>query len=365
MWWESEFLKPWISEYKTQKERTFAAQALKTANRFILQGKQIRVGTGIHYYASWHTNIPGPLPLTYNSQMARLGFNPTGKTNGKNTKILFTPGRGLYAGFVSISRRKDEEVKDLWFYSVQFVLDRYFMGSSRKYGERVISDTYCKQYSGHTIGKDERILLFAFSATENLLKKTEYYYIEYSPPIGQRASKEIAGPSWPISGSGKRIIFESLLTPYYNREVYNTIVPTFGNSNTIKTINDSIYETQAAIIHDYWKFKKSAKYDEKLRTIAQSIATCNPFLNEAGIVPLEEIEGEFRQQSKQYAATLRNRKTQREIANEQARSKYAAMYTPERSHLSGLLGGTRTRTRSARPAARRTRKALVFLTQRS
>ena len=271
MWWELEFLRPWPRQ----------AGYVADPTRKLYEWTAILIGTMTNYVAPWHRNIPMPVPVAKGIGVPRsLKMN-----NEKN--IVFREAKGLFAGFVNITREEQNYKELLWNRCVQFLTERYFMAISE--GRRIISDTFCGQVTGHPIGKDERLLIFVFPSLRSRLP-IRYYYIEYSG-ASQNTPAYITAPWWPIGvvqkGEGKTIHFNHLLTPYYNRGVQET---------SVKTINEQLDEEQREVYSKYLEYKgsfNSTKVEPFIKTTLEGcnldVAAEDIFLQRADVVSPEEL----------------------------------------------------------------------------
>jgi hypothetical protein len=270
MWWELEFLKPWQNQAGYVKDP--AVKPYKWTG--------ILIGTMTNYVAPWHRNVPIPVPIAKGVDVPlRLQMN-----DAKN--VVFKEAKGLFAGFVNITKDDPTMKKLLWNRCVDFLTKRYFIAVSE--GRRIISDTFCRGITGHAIGKDERLLIFVFPSSFRL--HVQYYYIEYSA-ASQSTPAFINAPWWPIGlrkrGEKQIVQFNHLLTPYYNRGVQNTFV---------KTINEELGDEQREVYNKYYTYTKEFNENKVQPFIKTSLEGCNLdvaaddlFLKQADILSPDEL----------------------------------------------------------------------------
>ena len=295
MWWESEFLKPWITEYNIPKkpedpwmyDPVDPIRDQLSFEKYHLLEKVLIIGTMNNYISEWHTNLPGPYPIQSAVQTYRTRdpWKPLDSGGNDPRPSVYRAFRGVFAGFVNISRKN---IQPLWSKSVDYLLQRYFIAMSGT--NRVISDIYCRSITGAHIGKDERILLFVYPSLINSYY-LEYYYIEYSSVVSNHGHF-INALSWPFglieyhgTGGQKDLLTDHLLTPYYNKGVYKTAT---------KVINDDLNETMGRSFEEYGKYISAMNFPKASMKAANALQECNPrlakedlFLKEAGFLPPE------------------------------------------------------------------------------
>jgi hypothetical protein len=336
LWWETEFLKPWITEYNYRIQET-VKETLE--NRHIIEYAQCIIGTASWYQKDWHTNLPFKFPVSEKTQYYKF-YAPDSTFSTK----------GVFAGFVNISKAVHAPV---WKACVQYLVDRYFIGTV--YGsQRVISDEYCKTLIGPKVGKDERLLLFVFPAHFNQYS-LEYYPIEYSA-AHWRAPIQVDAPYWPSqflnSQRGRHVILEHLLTPYYNKGVYET---------KVLLITDSLKEDMTKRFTKYQEYLQKLNVSKETLRLTEMLEQCNPkvakedlLLKEAGILPQALFEEQLQ------APVMSKESLQNTLKQKKAKMPMYQYLPPAPVPISQLVGGRRGRTKKRVKAQRRrgeTRKA--------
>jgi len=163
--WELSFLNLWTESFSDSELEDYKKSPPDT--RYITE--PIVLGTSYGYETEWHLDIPFPTPFI---EEASKNYNM--KKFFEDTKLKYK-GKGLYAGFVNIGRHR-ENITNLWEHCVTYLTERYFMMRPPG-GERIISDYFCDKFNGSTIGKDEKLLLFAI--LRHAFDFTHILYIEY------------------------------------------------------------------------------------------------------------------------------------------------------------------------------------------
>jgi len=147
--WELSFLYAWLPSLTPQE----LAMRDKTKRSIT---KNIVLGSEYNYYSHWHVDIPFPTPF---KEGIYKNFDML--TFYKNNPSIYFKGRGLFAGFINLSKGYKSK---LWNHIIEYLCQRYYIIDLN--GETNISDTYDTLGWGITtndIGKDEKILIFVYT----------------------------------------------------------------------------------------------------------------------------------------------------------------------------------------------------------
>jgi hypothetical protein len=306
--WEIEFLGLWGNIFTDKAELAafysyqhslrggFREPNLFPKVRFI-EG-DIVVGTMPIYSAEWHTNIPQQFPLRFERDYTKdLEYK---RAIAQIGDIKYSSKQGVFAGFVNFANNNPKHV-DLWKKCCEYLTKRYFIAEDPVRHVITISDFNCRAYSGHSIGKDERLILFVFP---HVYPNNEwynsprifYFNIEYSSVAKTASPTTDLEYPWYITTYSQAYygaaaymtpVYSRLLSPMYCRAALMT-KRTFSDQEYAATFNE--------INSEYREFlKKTEGRDFKLEALS-SIQACVPlvreedvFMSQRPVIALEEI----------------------------------------------------------------------------
>jgi hypothetical protein len=184
---ESIPLPPIIPDYRPFFVEKISAWEEDFITQWMKEGSSITLGTAFNYIAVWHTEFPFIYPIKRYIKAATKELSggtfdyvyhvgPNGSRtnidrelggrfrNAKNIKFFSTPPKGIYAGFTNFTVRRPQNI---WLLCYDYLVRHYEMmvdDSGKRYpiktnAKTVISDKHVE--FADTIGKDERMLLFA------------------------------------------------------------------------------------------------------------------------------------------------------------------------------------------------------------
>ena len=267
--------------------------------------KPIVIGSDTNYWKPWHSNFPQNIPLRYPIRSSRY--------MGTNAYVIDAPN-GVFAGFINFAADKST-FSDLWTRSVQYLLSRYSIvrGGFENNYERIISNKHAHRFSGHVVGKDEKIILFVF--IRYYIDQCFFFTIQYNnenseDSHGNKPGGFVAEPfvkdekynyypnSISVYGTESTIQYKvippirvcntlsGMLNPYYI-EFILTVAKTSNSLNTdyipgLSSKNTSMYKKYTISLHDdledvFRKFKGT--YESWLTNL--DLSNLKPYIQQA------------------------------------------------------------------------------------